>query len=118
MKYPKECVLTDCAECSLRPLTPDDEDLLAAPLEHLKNIWKFLQVPETYPGAAQQVREKMAYNPGAQDHASKAEAVAKKVARGTHGNWETLFTEHDRAVFKALAGETLLRWGYVQDQDW
>ena len=28
MKYPKECVLTDCAECSLRPLTPDDEKML------------------------------------------------------------------------------------------
>ena len=34
------------------------------------------------------------------------------------GGWADVFTRKDKAIFKAYAGETLIRLGYAKDNDW
>jgi hypothetical protein len=34
------------------------------------------------------------------------------------GNWRNLFTARDKALFKELAGDMLIKWGYEKDSKW
>jgi hypothetical protein len=34
------------------------------------------------------------------------------------GNWRTLFSAQDKALFKQIAGEMLVKWGYEKDGNW
>ncbi len=38
--------------------------------------------------------------------------------KGVAGDWENVFTEDDKRIFKKAAGELLIRLGYEEDHDW
>ena len=38
--------------------------------------------------------------------------------KGVAGDWRTVFTERDKAVFKEEAGDLLVELGYEKHQDW
>jgi hypothetical protein len=94
------------------------EDLLAAPAEHLRRLWVFLQVEADFPGMERLVREKLEYNPGAEAQLEKDADLGSALERGKKGNWRELFTERDRQVFKEHAGKALIEWKYEHDQEW
>ena len=39
-------------------------------------------------------------------------------AQGRRGDWENVFTERDKEVFKEEAGDLLIELGYEKDGDW
>ena len=43
---------------------------------------------------------------------------ASFLPKGQAGNWSRLFTEKDKAVFKQVAGEILVKWKYEKDMNW
>jgi hypothetical protein len=94
------------------------EDLLADPAREMGRVWEFLQVPPTFPENEALIREKMDYNPGAEDQARKDDALVENLKRGSKGGWRDWFTARDRQIFKDAAGETLLHWGYEKDPGW
>jgi hypothetical protein len=92
------------------------EDLLARPYEMLSKAWTFLGVnPETL---EPKVNAEMAKNPDADWQSKKAPELASALEKGKRGSWKQLFTEQDKKLFKDIAGETLVTWGYEQNLDW
>ena len=46
------------------------------------------------------------------------EDIASFLAKGQTGNWRSLFTAADKALFKQIAGDMLVKWKYEKDGDW
>lgn len=93
------------------------EDLLADPLAEMQKLWAFLGV-ESSPALAAEVKNEMGQNLDEVWQASRNEAIASFLPKGQAGNWRNLFSAHDRQIFKAVAGEMLVRWKYEQDDNW
>ncbi len=93
------------------------EDLLAHPFDEMQKLWEFLGVH-----AAQRLEktivEEMSSNPDEEWQAKRNEEIASFLPKGQAGNWQRLFTEKDKAVFKEVAGEMLVKWGYEKDSKW
>jgi hypothetical protein len=60
----------------------------------------------------------MATNPDEEWQAQRDDSIAAVLPKGQAGNWRRLFTERDKSLFKAIAGEMLVRWGYEKNLDW
>lgn len=93
------------------------EDLLQAPFDQMQQVWAFLgaEPADTLQAA---VAEAMGENPDADWQQQKAEEIASPLQKGQHGSWRELFTSRDRQIFKSIAGEALVQWGYEADQSW
>ncbi|MFO3796064.1 MAG: sulfotransferase family protein [Anaerolineales bacterium] len=89
------------------------EDLLVNPFEEMTRLWQFLGV-EVTPDLAGLIAQEMASNPDEEWQARRKGEIASFLPKGQAGNWQRLFTERDRALFREIAGEMLKRWGY----DW
>jgi hypothetical protein len=94
------------------------EDLLADPLAEMKRLWAFLGVAVDDPALAQVLAAEMQRNPDADWQHQKAGALIAPLEKGKQGSWRELFTARDRADFKAVAGQTLVDWGYEKDLEW
>jgi hypothetical protein len=57
-------------------------------------------------------------NPDAEWQQYKAGDLVVDLEKGKHGSWRNLFTKRDKKIFKEIAGETLIAWGYEKDLDW
>ncbi|MGE5072427.1 MAG: sulfotransferase family protein, partial [Anaerolineae bacterium] len=101
-----------------RFLTLRYEDLLREPFEEISKTWRFLGVEQLPEGLAESVRAEMASNPDEEWQSRRNEGIASFLPKGQAGNWRTLFTAADKELFKQLAGQTLLKWGYETSQDW
>ena len=98
--------------CSLRY-----EDLLAQPFEEMQRLWRFLGV-EADPALEKDIVDEMASNPDEEWQAKRNEDIASFLPKGQAGNWQKLFTGQDKAIFKEVAGETLIKWNYEKDINW
>ncbi len=94
------------------------EDLLERPFEALTRLWMFLGVKEIDKSLEKQVRAEMESNPDDEWQAKRNEGIASFLPKGHAGNWERLFTTRDKSMFKEMAGELLVKWGYEKDLDW
>mgnify|MGYP005818475341 CR=1 FL=1 len=94
------------------------EDLLREPFEEMSKVWRFLGVKRIGSGLAKDVQAEMASNPDEEWQSHRNEEIASFLSKGQTGNWRTLFRAPDKALFKQVAGETLVRWGYEQDLEW
>lgn len=92
------------------------EDLIENTFETIAKLWRFLGADPT--GMEQAVAGEMSINPDADWLQKKAKELSVNVVKGQRGSWRDLFTERDRRVFKDIAGETLIAWGYEKDLDW
>lgn len=99
-------------------LTLRYEDLLREPFEEMSKVWRFLGVKRIGPALAAEVQGEMTSNPDEEWQAQRNEDIASFLAKGQAGNWRTLFTAADKALFKEIAGAMLVRWGYEQDLEW
>jgi hypothetical protein len=94
------------------------EELLETPFAEMKKFWKFLGVNKINKSLEQQVKAEMSSNPDEEWQAQRNEGIASFLLKGQAGNWRKLFTEKDKSLFKEIAGEMLVRWGYEKDLNW
>jgi hypothetical protein len=100
------------AFCALRY-----EDLLERPFDEMKKVWEFLSV-EVDPALEKAILAEMSSNPDEEWQSRRNENIASFLPKGQAGNWTRLFSQRDKAVFKDVAGEMLVRWGYEKNNDW
>jgi hypothetical protein len=93
------------------------EDLLAHPFEEMQKLWNFLSVPAD-PSLKQAIAAEMSSNPDEEWQAKRNEEIASFLPKGQAGNWQRHFTGHDKAIFKEVAGEMLIKWNYEKDANW
>jgi hypothetical protein len=94
------------------------EDLLAAPFQEMIKLWRFLGVKEINSILLEEIRAEMASNPDEEWQAKRNEGIASFLPKGQAGNWQRLFTDRDKSLFKEVAGEMLIKWNYEKDLNW
>src|SRR5512138_1745119 len=85
------------------------EDLLAHPFDEMQKLWNFLGV-QADPSLEQAITEEMSSNPDEEWQAKRNEDIASFLPKGHAGNWQRLFSARDKAIFKDVAGEMLIKW--------
>ena len=93
------------------------EDLLAQPFAEMSKLWAFLGV-QVDPALETAIQNEMGHNLDEEWQAQRNESIASFLPKGKAGNWRNMFSAHDRQVFKEIAGDLLVKWGYEQTQDW
>jgi hypothetical protein len=93
------------------------EDLLARPFEEMQKFWNFLGV-QADPLLEKSIIDEMASNPDEEWQSKRNEEIASFLPKGQTGNWQRLFTAKDKAIFKEIAGEMLIKWNYEKDLNW
>ena len=98
--------------CSLRY-----EDLLSRPFDEMQRLWNFLEV-QADSSLEEQIVDEMSSNPDEEWQSKRNHDIASFLRKGQAGNWQRLFTARDKSVFKEVAGEMLIKWGYEKDLNW
>lgn len=93
------------------------EDLLAHPFDEMQKLWSFLGV-HVDQSLEKRILDEMSSNPDEEWQAKRNEEIASLLPKGHAGNWQRLFTPHDKALFKEVAGEMLVKWQYEKDLNW
>ncbi|MGB8982437.1 MAG: sulfotransferase [Anaerolineales bacterium] len=93
------------------------EDLLQYPFDEMQKLWKFLGV-QADRLLDKAITDEMSSNPDEEWQAKRNEDIASFLPKGQAGNWQRLFTARDKAVFKEVAGEMLIKWRYEKDSSW
>jgi hypothetical protein len=88
------------------------EDLLHQPWEQMSRVWDFLGAVPGGEELHQALAAEMTQNPDADWQQQKARDIAASLQKGKRGSWRELFTARDRQIFRQIADETLLAWGY------
>jgi len=94
------------------------EDLLIQPFGEMSKLWKFLGVKKIGKTLEKEIKAEMSSNPDEEWQAKRNEGIASFLPKGQAGNWQRLFTARDKSVFKEVAGEMLVKWGYEKDLNW
>jgi hypothetical protein len=94
------------------------EDLLSAPFEEMTHLWNFLGVKKVSKSLKKDIQAEMASNPDEEWQEKRNGDIASFLPKGQAGNWQRLFTPHDKAMFKEVAGEMLVKWKYEKDLNW
>jgi len=94
------------------------EDLLESSFDEMSKLWKFLGTKKIDKSLAKKINVEMKSNPDEQWQAERNEGIASFLPKGQAGNWSRLFTEKDKAIFKEVAGEVLIKWKYEKGLNW
>jgi len=94
------------------------EDLLNKPFFEVTKLWQFLGVTDITGALVEAVKNEMGSNPDEEWQTKRNEDIASFLPKGQAGNWQRLFTERDKSLFKEIAGEMLIKWMYEKDLDW
>jgi hypothetical protein len=94
------------------------EDLLDHPFDEMTKLWKFLGVKKINKPLEKAIKAEMESNPDEEWQAKRNEGIAAFLPKGQAGNWQRLFTARDKSLFKEIAGEMLIKWGYERDAGW
>ena len=94
------------------------EDMLSQPFTELSRLWQFLGVQKIDQMLEKKLTEEMSSNPDEEWQAQRNEGIASFLPKGQAGNWQRLFTARDKALFKEVAGDVLVKWGYEKDLNW
>jgi LPS sulfotransferase NodH len=93
------------------------EDLLAHPFDEMQKLWNFLGV-QANRSLEKIIVDEMSSNPDKEWQSKRNEDIASFLPKGQAGNWQRLFTARDKAIFKEVAGEMLIKWKYEKDLNW
>ena len=94
------------------------EDLLKDPFKELTRLWKFLGVKKIDKSLERKIKVELKSNPDEEWQARRNEEIASFLPKGQAGNWSRLYTDRDKFIFKEVAGEMLVKWGYEKDNNW
>jgi hypothetical protein len=93
------------------------EDLLGHPFDEMQKLWNFLGV-QSDRSLEKVIVDEMSSNPDEDWQSKRNEDIASFLPKGQAGNWQRLFTVRDKAIFKEVAGEMLIKWTYEKDLNW
>ncbi|MCG2786950.1 MAG: sulfotransferase [Anaerolineae bacterium] len=93
------------------------EDLLAQPFAEMSKLWAFLGVQADL-ALETDIQNELGHNLDEEWQAQRNGSIASFLPKGKAGNWRNMFSAHDRQIFKEIAGDVLVRWGYEQTQNW
>jgi hypothetical protein len=93
------------------------EDLLERPEEEVGRILRFLGA-DAGEEAVRRSIEASSFERWSEGRERGQEASGSFYRKGVAGDWKNVFTEEDRRVFKAAAGDLLIELGYEKDDDW
>jgi hypothetical protein len=88
------------------------EALLAQPWQQMSRLWDFLGVDIALPELKGLLETELARNPDRDWQRFKAGDLVSPLEKGKSGTWRELFTGRDKAVFREVAGDVLVEWGY------
>ncbi|MBA4419971.1 MAG: hypothetical protein C0391_02375 [Anaerolinea sp.] len=94
------------------------EDLVAKPWEEMSKVWRFLGAAEPDEVLHAALQAELTANPDKEWQQEKSGDLAQYIPKGQQGNWQNMFTDADRAIFKQVAGDLLIQWGYEKDLNW
>ncbi|MBL8098005.1 MAG: sulfotransferase [Anaerolineales bacterium] len=94
------------------------EDLLENPFDEMSKVWKFLGTKKVDKSLTKKINAEMKSNPDEQWQAERNEGIASFLPKGQAGNWNRLFTQKDKSIFKEIAGDVLIKWKYEESVDW
>jgi len=94
------------------------EDLLSTPFDEMTKLWKFLGAKKINKSLAKDIQTEMSSNPDEEWQAQRNGDISSFLPKGQAGNWGRLFTARDKAVFKEIAGEMLVKWNCEKDLNW
>ncbi|MBI5933967.1 MAG: sulfotransferase [Chloroflexi bacterium] len=94
------------------------EDLLSTPFDEMTKLWTFLGAKKISKSLANDIQAEMSSNPDEEWQAQRNGDISSFLPKGQAGNWSRLFTARDKAVFKEVAGEMLVKWKYEKDLNW
>ena len=94
------------------------EDLLSTPFDEMTKLWKFLGAKKISKSLTKDIQTEMASNPDEEWQAQRNGDISSFLPKGQAGNWGRLFTARDKAVFKEIAGEMLVKWNCEKDLNW
>ncbi len=92
--------------------------LLERPLEEMQRVWAFLGADSELEGLARALEGELKRNPDADWQKHKAGDLIEPLEKGKQGSWRQLFTPRDHKIFKSIAGQTLIDWGFEPDLNW
>jgi hypothetical protein len=84
----------------------------------MKKLWLFLGVKDVDPILEKALRHEIAENPDEKWQAQRNESIAPILAKGQPGNWKNFFNQRDSEIFKEIAGNQLIEWGYEKNLNW
>jgi hypothetical protein len=93
------------------------EDLLQRCFEEMRRLWEFLGIVVAEK-LADVVEAERSANPDVIWQEQRDSHMAPALPKGQPGIWRHLFRENDRKLFKEIAGDMLVKWGYETDLDW
>lgn len=93
------------------------EDLLESPEEKLAPLLRFIGA-DAGKKTVEQVIEANRFERWAEGRKKGQEESAAFYRKGIAGDWVNVFTEKDKQVFKEVAGDLLIDFGYEEDNDW
>ena len=93
------------------------EDLLADPVREMARIWLLLGAAPNADGLARGITDTLEVNRDAKWQEKKAGDMAEAIPKGQKGSWREYFSERDKSVFREIAKDVLIEWGYA-DKDW
>jgi len=94
------------------------ENLLTDPWKEMSSVWTFLCAVLDEPQLHERLDTELVSNPDKEWQQKKASNLVNPLRKGKSGNWQELFTERDKSIFKNIAGDTLVSWGYEENSNW
>ena len=94
------------------------EDLLLDTMEVLLELWDFLDADPPTGEILDRINEEVNTNLDAPRQVEILPPLAGLKRKGGPGLWQELFTNRDREIFKASAGEALVELGYETGSEW
>lgn len=94
------------------------EDLVANPWAEMCKVWKFLNAVEPDPSLLDSLLAEINNNPDQEWQNEKSGDLARYIPKGQQGSWQNMFTANDKMLYKHVAGDLLVKWGYEKDKDW
>jgi hypothetical protein len=84
----------------------------------MTRVWKFLGTKSISQSLKKTIKAEMSSNPDEEWQAKRNEDIASFLPKGQAGNWQRLFTVRDKTIFKEVAGDVLIKWGYEDSVNW
>lgn len=93
------------------------EDLLERPDEETQRLLKFLGADASEKVVRRCVKA-ASFEKKAGGRKRGEEQATSGVRKGIAGDWRNVFTEHNKKIYKKVAGDLLVELGYEKDHDW
>lgn len=93
------------------------EDLLVSPKPEVERILRFLGA-ESSDETVNHCIDSASFEKWTKGRERGQEDSASFLRKGVAGDWQNVFTEKDKRIFKEEAGDLLIELGYEEDNNW